>query len=71
MKNRNGLAVLGGVSRATGAAERKMALAMIENRRSRSGHSRQPIDVVLPARLYPRLVIKIDPYDDAGPTRSN
>ena len=32
MENRNGLAVLGGVSQATGTAEREMALAMIDRR---------------------------------------
>ena len=33
MENRNGLAVLGGVSQATGTAEREIALAMIDRRR--------------------------------------
>ena len=33
MENRNGLAVLGGVSQATGTAEREIALAMIDKRR--------------------------------------
>src|SRR5271169_4794125 len=33
MENRNGLAILGGVSQATGTAEREMALAMIDRRR--------------------------------------
>jgi transposase-like protein len=33
MENRNGLAVLGGVSQATGTAEREIALAMIDGRR--------------------------------------
>jgi hypothetical protein len=32
MENRNGLAVLGGVSPATGTAEREMALAIIDRR---------------------------------------
>ena len=32
MENRNGLAVLGGASQATGTAEREMALAMIDRR---------------------------------------
>lgn len=32
MENRNGLAVLGGVSQATGTAEREIALAMIDRR---------------------------------------
>ena len=34
MENRNGLVVLGGVSQATGTAEREIALAMIDRRRS-------------------------------------
>lgn len=33
MENRNGLAILGGVSQATGTAEREIALAMIDRRR--------------------------------------
>lgn len=33
MESRNGLAVLGGVSQATGTAEREMALAIIDRRR--------------------------------------
>ena len=36
MANRNGLAVAGGITRATGTAEREAALALVDRRRGRS-----------------------------------